>query len=152
MKANYRVSLVLAALLGVASLSAAPKEQPAKTPLLMVIPGDPGRPFKVIDKVFGSFEVIYKVTFTKGVGAQTSYQETLAEALDIVREAATKSGADAVIHTQINWVPFPDGVIKDEEQLRGARVIGLITIFGSQVKFLPDAAPKAVEGSVEKGG
>lgn len=144
MKTYTCLLVLLAAFLAVASLSAAQKPQPPQTPPLLVIPGDPGRPFKVIDQVIGSFEVIYKVTFTKGAGAQTSYQETLVEALDIVREAAAKSGADAVIHTQINWVPFPDGVIKDEVQIRGARVIGLLTVFGTKVKFLPETPPATI--------
>ncbi len=142
MKTLTYLACTLAVLLGAASLSAAPKEQPAKTPLLMVIPGDPGRPFKVIDNVAGIYEVFYKVTFTKGVGGKSSYQDALLEAFRLVREAAKESGADAVINTQIDYIPFPDGVIKDEVEFRGQRVIGLIKVFGTQVKFLPDEAKK----------
>lgn len=150
MKTRSYVLILLAALLGAASLSAAPKEKPAKAPLLLVIPGEPGRPYTVIDNVAGVFEVTYKVTFTKGIGGQDSYQEALGEAFDQVRATAKKNGADAVIHAQFDFVPFADSVIQDEVQLRKARVIGLIKVFGTQVKFLPEPAEKAVEGNAEK--
>lgn len=144
--------VLLAALLGAASLSAAPKEKPAdvSTPLLLLIPGEPGRPYTVIDNVAGVFEVTYKVTFTQGIGGQDSYQEALGKAFDDVRATAKKNGADAVIHAQFDFIPFADSVIRDEVQLRKARVIGLIKVFGTQVKFLPEPAVKAVEGSAEK--
>jgi hypothetical protein len=142
-------SYVLAAILGVTSLPAASKDKPAKAPLLLVIPGEPGRPFKAIDNVAGVFEVTYKVTFTKGVGGKDSYQEALGEAFDQVRAAAKQAGADAVIHAQFDYIPFPDGVIKDEEQLRGARVIGLIKMLGTMVKFLPEPAAKIGESSTD---
>lgn len=151
MKAKSSLFL-LAAVLGAVSLSAAPKEQPPKVPLLMVIPGEPGRPYRVIDNVAGIYEVIYKVTFTKGVGGQSSYQDTLLDAFRQIRAAAKESGADAVINTQIDYIPFPDGVIKDEQELRGARVIGLIKVFGTQVKFLPDAPAKVIEDAGGKDG
>lgn len=137
---------LLVALLSASSLfAAAPKEQPAKTPLL-VIPGDPGRPYEVIDNTLGVFEVIYKVTFTNGVGAKASYSEALLEALDIVRGAAKKAGADAVIHTQIDYVPLTDSTLRDEAKFRGQQVIGLIKIFGTQVKFLPTSGQTAQAG------
>ncbi len=152
MKARSYASCILAALLSAASLSAAPKEKPAKAPLLLVIPGEPGRPYTVIDNVAGVFEVTYRGTFTNGSGGQDSYPEDLGEAFDQVRATAKKNGADAVIHAQFDFVPFADSVIQDEVQLRKARVIGLIKVFGTQVKFLPEPAPKPTEGSVEKGG
>ncbi len=129
----------LASLMGAASLSAAPKEQTKSLPLL-VIPGEPGRPFTVIDNIAGIFEVTYKVTFTEGVGARVSFQEALGDAFDKVREIAKKNGADAVINTRFDYIPLPDGVIKDEDKLRGAHVIGLINVFGTQVKFTPPPA------------
>ncbi len=147
---THHVAYLLVVLLGGTSLHAAPKEKPAKAPLLLVIPGDPGRPYQAIDNVAGIFEVVYKVTFTEGVGGRQSYQEALADAFNQVRETAKKSGADAVINTQIDYVPFPDGVIKDEQELRGARVIGLIKIFGTQVKFLSEPQAKPAQSDAEK--
>lgn len=142
MKTSRRIAYLLAVLLGVASLSAAPKEP--KSPPLLVIPGDPGRPYQVIDNIAGVYEVIYKVTFTEGIGAHDSYQETLGKAFDEVRATAKKNGADAVIQARFDFIPFADSVIKDEVQLRKARVIGLIQVFGTQVKFLPEIAPAKV--------
>lgn len=144
MKTCLRLVAALAALFVATSLLAAPKDagkqKTASAPPILMIPGDPGRPYVVVGNTYGVFSVDYKVTFSKGAGAGVSYLDASLNGFDLIRKDAERQGADAVIYLSIIPIPLADTVVKDETEIMSRKNFVLIQFFGTCVKF-KDAVP-----------